>query len=148
LRGGVDVYCNSQITCSDNLNTTFPIPSFCPHRQEHTQDNGNLLRQSFYCLLIRRKTLNQENGAAYRARSVMFQHLMWHDNSWFVARPSPHYYAEDGQWLKCKVQEFTLALAHTACLLVRHSGSQRHLIMATAHSTHAIARGTDLHSFP
>ena len=30
-------------------------PSFCPHRQEHTQDNRNLLRQSFYCLLIRRE---------------------------------------------------------------------------------------------
>jgi hypothetical protein len=27
--------------------------SFCPRRQEHTQDNWNLLRQSFYCLLIR-----------------------------------------------------------------------------------------------
>ena len=32
-----------------------PIPSFCPRRQEHTQDNRNLLRQSFYCLLIRRE---------------------------------------------------------------------------------------------
>ena len=32
-------------------------------------------------------------------------------------------------------REFTLALAHKACLLVRHSGSQRHLIMAIAHST-------------
>ena len=36
-------------------------------------------------------------------------------------------------------REFTLALAHKACLLVRHSGSQRHLIMA-------IARGTALHT--
>jgi hypothetical protein len=42
--------------------------------------NRNLLRQSFYCLLLR-KTPNGENGAAYRARSVMFQHLMWHDSS-------------------------------------------------------------------
>jgi hypothetical protein len=39
-------------------------------------------------------------------------------------------------------REFTLALAHKACLLVRRSGSQRHLIMAIAHSTHAIARGS------
>jgi hypothetical protein len=31
--------------------------------------------------------------------------------------------------------EFTLALAHKACLLVRCSGSQRHLIMAIAHGT-------------
>ena len=37
-------------------------------------------------------------------------------------------------------REFTLALAHKACLLVRRSGSQRHLIMAIAH-------GTALHSY-
>jgi hypothetical protein len=42
-------------------------------------------------------------------------------------------------------REFTLALAHKACLLVRRSGSQRHLIMAIAHGMHAIARGTALH---
>jgi hypothetical protein len=30
-------------------------------------------------------------------------------------------------------REFTLALAHKACLLVRRSGSQHHLIMAIAH---------------
>jgi hypothetical protein len=35
-------------------------------------------------------------------------------------------------------RELTLALAHKACLLVRRSGSQSHLIMA-------IARGTALH---
>jgi hypothetical protein len=29
--------------------------SICPRRQEHTQDNRNLLQQSFYCLLIRRE---------------------------------------------------------------------------------------------
>jgi hypothetical protein len=37
-------------------------------------------------------------------------------------------------------REFTLALAHKACLLVRRSGSQRHLIMV-------IARGTALHTY-
>jgi hypothetical protein len=53
--------------------------------------------------------------------------------------------------------EFTLAPAYKACLLVRHSRGQRHLIMAIArgtHSspqrllaahTHAIARCTALH---
>jgi hypothetical protein len=45
-------------------------------------------------------------------------------------------------------REFTLALAHKACLLVRRSGSQPHLIMAIAHGTHAIARGTALHTTP
>jgi hypothetical protein len=32
-------------------------------------------------------------------------------------------------------REFTLALAHKVSLLVRRSGSQRHLIMAIAHGT-------------
>jgi hypothetical protein len=32
--------------------------------------------------------------------------------------------------------EFTLVPAYKACLLVRHSGGQRHLIMAIAHGTH------------
>ena len=41
--------------------------------------------------------------------------------------------------------EFTLALAHKAYLLVRRSGSQRHLIMAIAHGTHVIAGCTALH---
>ena len=42
-------------------------------------------------------------------------------------------------------REFTLALAHKAYLLVRRSGSQRHLIMMIAHGTHTIARGMALH---
>ena len=42
-------------------------------------------------------------------------------------------------------REFTLALAHKAYLLVRRSGSQRHLIMAIAHGTHMIACGTALY---
>jgi hypothetical protein len=56
-------------------------PSFCPHRQEHTQDNRNLLRQSFIAYFFRKETPNPENGAAYIARSVTFQHLMWRDVS-------------------------------------------------------------------
>jgi hypothetical protein len=28
------------------------IPSFCPHQQEHAQDNRNLLWQKLYCLLL------------------------------------------------------------------------------------------------
>jgi hypothetical protein len=39
---------------------------------------------------------------------VMFQHLMWRDSSWFVACPSPHYYAL--RWAVTR-REFTLALA-------------------------------------
>ena len=44
-------------------------------------------------LLLLRKTPNPENGAAYIARSVTFQHLIWRDSTWFIACPSPHYYA-------------------------------------------------------
>ena len=42
--------------------------------------------------------------------------------------------------------EFTLAPAYKACLLVRHSGGQRHLIMAIARGMHAISQGMALHS--
>jgi hypothetical protein len=66
----------------------------------------------------------------------MFQHLMWRDSTWFVARPSPHYYTP--RWAVTR-REFTLAPAYKACLLVRHSGGQCHLIMA-------IARGMALHT--
>jgi hypothetical protein len=38
---------------------------------------------------------------------VTFQHLMWHDSSWSVAHPSPHYYA--ARWAVTR-REFTLAL--------------------------------------
>jgi hypothetical protein len=67
---------------------------------------------------------------------VTFQHLIWRDSSWFVARPSPHYYTPRFGVTR---SEFTLAPAYKACLLVRHSGGQRHLIMA-------IARGMALHT--
>jgi hypothetical protein len=44
-------------------------------------------------------------------------------------------------------REFTLALAHKACLLVRRRGSQRHLIMVIAHGMHAIVCSMALHIF-
>jgi hypothetical protein len=83
-------------------------------------------------LLQHKEDPNPENGAAYIARSMTVQHLMWRDSTSLVARPSPHYYAP--RWTVAG-REFTLALAHKACLLVRHNGSQHHLIMAIAHST-------------
>jgi hypothetical protein len=103
---------------------------------------GIFCGKAYVAYLSGGKTPNRENGAAYIACSVMFQHLMWRDSSWFLARPSPHYYT--AIWAMTR-REFTFALVHKACLLVRRSGSQRHLIMAIAHSTHAIARGTALH---
>jgi hypothetical protein len=40
------------------------------------------------------------------------------------------------EWAMTK-SEFTLAPVYKACLLVRHSGGQRHLIMAIARGTHS-----------
>ena len=80
-----------------------------------------------------RKIPNWENGAAFITRSVTFQHLIWRDSSRFVACPSPHYYTPI---MGVTRSEFTLAPAYKACLLVRHSGGPRHLIMAIALSTH------------
>jgi hypothetical protein len=64
---------------------------------------------------------------------VTFQHLIWRDSSRFVACPSPHYYTPR---MGVTRSEFTLAPACKACLLVRHSGGPRHLIMAIALGTH------------
>jgi hypothetical protein len=83
--------------------------------------------------LLLRKIPNRENGAAFITRSVTFQHLIWRDSSRFVACPSPHYYTPR---MGVTRSEFTLAPAYKACLLVRHSGGQRHLIMAIARGTH------------
>jgi hypothetical protein len=101
--------------------------------------------KAFIAYLSGGKTPNRENGVAYIARSMTFQHLMWCDRSWFVARPSPHYYA--ARWAVTR-REFTLALVHKAYLLVRRSGSQRNLIMAIAHGMHTIACGMALHISP
>jgi hypothetical protein len=94
--------------------------------------NQNLPRRELYCLLLR-KIPNRENGAAFITRSVTFQHLIWRDSSRFVACPSPHYYTPR---MGVTRSEFTLAPAYKACLLVRHSGGPRHLIMAIARGTH------------
>jgi hypothetical protein len=44
------------------------------------QQTGIFCGKSFIAYFFR-KTLNRENGAAYIARSMTFQHLMWHDSS-------------------------------------------------------------------
>jgi hypothetical protein len=94
--------------------------------------NQNLPRQELYCLFLR-KIPNWENGAAFITHSVTFQHLIWRDSSRFVACPSPHYYTPR---MGVTRSEFTLAPAYKACLLVRHSGGLRHLIMVIARGTH------------
>ena len=57
---------------------------------------------------------------------------MWHVSSWLAAHSSPHYYAP--VWA-VTWHEFTLAPTHITCSPVRHSGGQRHLVMAIAHGS-------------
>jgi hypothetical protein len=104
------------------------IPSFCPRRQEHTRDNQNLLWQKLYCLLLR-KTPTPENGVTYIALShgvsapdMACQLLICCLPITPLLRP---------RWAMT-MSEFTLAPAYKACLLVRHSGGQRHLLMTIA----------------
>jgi hypothetical protein len=84
-----------------------------------TQQTRIFCGKSFIIYFIR-KTPNRENGpAAYGVTapdSLLVHHPITTPQRWAVTR-----------------REFTLALAHKACLLVRHSGSQHHLIMAIAH---------------
>jgi hypothetical protein len=87
--------------------------------------------------LLLRKILNRENGTTFITCSMTFQHLIWCDSSRFVACPSPHYYTPR---MGVTRSEFTLAPAYKACLLVRHSGGLRHLIMAIARGTHGSPR--------
>ena len=117
--------------CDDSSRVSAPlIASRSTGKKDAT--NQNLPRQKLYCLLLR-KIPNRENGAAFITRSVTFQHLIWRDSSRFVACPSPHYYTPR---MGVTRSEFTLAPAYKACLLVRHSGGPRHLIMAIARGTH------------
>jgi hypothetical protein len=116
--------------------------AFVPAGKNTLRTTGIFCGKAFIAYLSGGKTPNRENGAACIACRVTFQHLMWRDSSWFVARPSLHYYA--ARWAVTR-REFTLALVHKAYLLVRHSGSQHHLIMAIAHGTHAIAHSMALH---
>jgi hypothetical protein len=110
-----------------------PPPPPPPARTHSGQPESSAAK--LYCLLLR-KTPTPENGVAYITRSVTFQHLMWRDSSWFVACPSPHYYAP--RWAVTR-SEFTLAPAYKACLLVRHRVGQRHLIMAIACGSRLLA---------
>jgi hypothetical protein len=118
-----------------HTHTHTSIPSFCPRWQEHAQDNRNLLQQSFYCLLIRREDPKPGKWRCLyspqhdvSAPDVVWQLLI----CCLPITPLLH-----PRWAVTSC-EFTLAPAYKACLLVRHSGGQRHLRMA-------IARGSALH---
>jgi hypothetical protein len=55
--------------------------AFVPARKNTLRTTGIFCGKAFIAYLSEGKTPNQENGAAYIARSVTFQHLMWHDSS-------------------------------------------------------------------
>jgi hypothetical protein len=55
--------------------------AFVPAGQNTLRTTGIFWGKAFIAYLSGGKTLNWENGAAYIARSVTFQHLMWHDSS-------------------------------------------------------------------
>jgi hypothetical protein len=61
--------------------TDFLSRAFVPTGKNTLRTTGIFCGKKLYCLLLRRKTPNPENGAAYIARSVTFQHLMWRDSS-------------------------------------------------------------------
>ena len=110
------------------------VPSYHSRRQEHTRTTGFFCGK-LYCSLRREDPdpgkwcclYSPQRGVS--APDVACQLLI-------CCSPSPHYYAP--RWAVTR-HEFTLTLVHKACLLVRHSGSQHHLIMA-------IACGTALHN--
>jgi hypothetical protein len=115
---------------SPNTSWFFPLfylpqlsrASFSPARTH--SDNWILLQQSFIASL----------GGRPRTRKMvlLIYPSAWRVSTWFVARPSPHCYAPG--WA-VTWHEFTLAPAHIICLPVRHSGSQRHLVMVITHGS-------------
>jgi hypothetical protein len=104
-------------------------PSFCPHWQEHTQDNRNLLRQKALLLTSQEDPEPRKWRCLYSPqRDVSAPDVAW--QLLIRCLPITHYYAP--RWAVTR-HEFTLALGHKACLLVRRSGSQHRLITAIAH---------------
>jgi hypothetical protein len=55
--------------------------AFVPAGKNTLRTTGIFCGKAFIAYLSGGKTPNRENGAAYIARSVIFQHLMWHDSS-------------------------------------------------------------------
>jgi hypothetical protein len=55
--------------------------AFVPASKNTLRTIGIFCGKAFITYLSGGKTQNRENGAAYIARSVTFQHLMWRDSS-------------------------------------------------------------------
>jgi hypothetical protein len=75
---------NITIIFKPNLKQTFLLNiarAFVPACKNTFRTTGIFCGKAFIAYLSGGKTPNRENGAAYIARSVMFQHLMWRDSS-------------------------------------------------------------------
>jgi hypothetical protein len=55
--------------------------AFVPSGKNTLRTTGIFCSKAFIAYFSGGKTPNRENGAAYVARSLMFQHLMWYDSS-------------------------------------------------------------------
>ena len=55
--------------------------AFVPAGKNTLRTTGIFCGKAFIAYLSGGKTPNRENGAAYIARSVTFQHLMWRDST-------------------------------------------------------------------
>ena len=130
------VGCHVLITSRSNVNNLscfgyLFVPSYCSRRQEHTRTTGFFCGK-LYCFLRREDPdpgkwcclYSPQRGVS--APDVACQLLI----CCLPITPLLH-----PRWAVTR-REFTLAPAYKACLLVRHSGGQRHLIMAIALGTY------------
>ena len=71
------------LTKGSRVNTNIYLSSraFVPAGKNTLRTAGIFCGKAFIAYLSGRKTPNRENGAAYIARSMTFQHLMWRDSS-------------------------------------------------------------------
>jgi hypothetical protein len=67
--------------CISEGETFFRTFLVCPTRPARKIQQTGIFRGKSFIAYFFRKTLNRENGIAYIARSVTFQHLIWRDSS-------------------------------------------------------------------
>jgi hypothetical protein len=71
------------LTKGSRVNTNIYLLSraFVPAGKNMLRTTGIFCGKAFIAYLSGGKTPNRENGTAYIARSMTFQHLMWRDSS-------------------------------------------------------------------
>jgi hypothetical protein len=86
------------ISMKEERRTRYP-ELLSPPARTHSGQPDSSAAKSFIAYLSGGKTPNPENGAAYIARSLTFQHLMWCDSSDSLLTHHPITTPRDGQWL-------------------------------------------------